>query len=95
MPYTRFDNNSVLHDEAEHDYVNQIDIPVGTDMYYIDSKSDSLSQEIIDVIKSLPQIDAVWAALENNLAKKIRKYLREEHGLLGSNNRVKGYWSKR
>ena len=86
---------NVLHDEAEHDYVNQIDIPVGTDMYYIDSKSDSLSQEIIDVIKSLPQIDAVWAALENNLAKKIRKYLREEHGLLGSNNRVKGYWSKR
>ena len=86
---------NVLHDEAEHDYVNQIEIPVGTDVHFIDSKCESLDQRVIAVIQALPKIDAVWAALENSLAKKIRKYLREEQGLLGSNNRVKGYWGKR
>lgn len=86
---------NVLHDEAEHAYIKQADTPVGTNIYYLDSKNESLAQEIVDVIAPLPKIDAVWAALENNLAKKIRKYLREEHGLLGSQNRVKGYWSSR
>lgn len=86
---------NVLHDKAEHAYVNQMDAPAGTGFYYIDSNSTSLAQEIIDIIESLPSIDAAWAALENTLAKKIRKYLREEHGLLGINNRVKGYWSKK
>ena len=64
-------------------------------MHFIDSKCESLDQRVIAVIQALPKIDAVWAALENNLAKKIRKYLREKQGLLGSNNRVKGYWGKR
>lgn len=86
---------NVLHDKAEYEYINQMDAPVGTAFYYIDYNSVSLDQEVIDIIESIPKIDGVWAALENTLAKKIRKYLREKHQLLGTKNRVKGYWSKR
>ncbi|AUZ04977.1 hypothetical protein ADP71_13610 [Vitreoscilla sp. C1] len=86
---------NVLQDEAEHAYINQIDVPAGTGLYYIDSNSAFLDQAIIDLIDSLPKIEAAWAALENTLAKKIRKHLRENHQLLGTKNRVKGYWTKR
>ena len=85
---------NVLQDQAEHIYINQINIPVGTGLYYIDSNSAFLNQEIINLIDSLPKVDAVWAALENTLAKKIRKHLRERYQLLGTKNRVKGYWSQ-
>ena len=49
-------------------------------------------KEVIEVLKGIDNIDVSWGALENNGAKQVRHYLRNERKLSGKNNRIKGYW---
>ena len=49
-------------------------------------------RQVIEVLKTIEDIEVSWGALENNGAKQVRHYLRNERNLIGKNNRVKGYW---
>ncbi|WP_230655811.1 siderophore-interacting protein [Psychrobacter sp. I-STPA10] len=49
-------------------------------------------KQVIEVLKTLDNIEVSWGALENNGAKQVRHYLRNERKLTGKNNRIKGYW---
>lgn len=46
----------------------------------------------MELLKKFTQLDQVWGALENNAAKQIRHYFRNERKLSGKNNHIKGYW---
>ena len=49
-------------------------------------------KQVIEVLKSIDDIEVSWGALENSSAKQVRHYLRNERKLTGKNNRIKGYW---
>lgn len=48
--------------------------------------------KVIEVLKAFQCIDAVWGALEDDAAKSIRYYLRNQRGLGGKQSYLKGYW---
>ncbi|OOF56243.1 hypothetical protein BKK56_04500 [Rodentibacter genomosp. 2] len=79
--------------QAEQSYLSDEAMSNVGKIHYIQSTSNATN--IIDVLKSLPQIDNVWGAFEHQNAKEVRFYLRTERGLSANQNRVKGYWIKR
>jgi NADPH-dependent ferric siderophore reductase len=75
----------------DQNYLPQTMMPANSNVHRLVGKTVS-AEEICRLLDDVPTIDAVWGALENDVAKNIRKYLREVRQLSGKQNRVKGYW---
>jgi len=60
--------------------------------YCITCAAAAQAEQAIAVLDTLEIVDTVWGALEQDAAKKIRHYLRNQRGLVGKKNHLKGYW---
>lgn len=78
--------------KEEQAYFSNHNLPKNTKVHQVVCDVDKQADRVIDILKSLPQFDVAWGALENASAKKVRHYLRNECHILGKNNRLKGYW---
>jgi len=79
-------------DQQDFDYFKDFEFPQHTQLNMVSTAVDAQAQRVIYLLQQQTQIDAVWGALENGAAKKIRHYLRNDRELQGKNNHIKGYW---
>lgn len=79
-------------DEADLDYFNNFSFPRNTVLKHVHGDVIYQAQQVIQVLEEVEHIENVWGALENNAAKRVRHYLRNQRQLLGKNNHIKGYW---
>ncbi|MFT4020492.1 MAG: SIP domain-containing protein [Acinetobacter sp.] len=79
-------------DEHDIDYFKEFKFPENTILKKISCDVAVQAEQTIHVLAECPCIDNVWGALENNAAKQIRHYLRNQRKLQGKNNHIKGYW---
>lgn len=82
----------VSTDQAEQAYFDASWMPEGMILHRIVADVANQSERIIQVLETLPLIDGAWAGLENQTAKAVRHYLRNQHQLTGKTNHVKAYW---
>lgn len=93
---------SITAHAADQAYLPDTLLPPGTRLHRISSQDGSggeggqgdVGQAIINILQTLPRIDAAWGALENHDAKTVRQWLRRTHALPGPANRIKGYWRR-
>lgn len=87
---------SIMQNEADQDYISEHHLPAGTIIHriYQDNSSQSIAEQVIAKINTLPTITATWGALETGDAKQIKKYLRDHYQLESAQNRIKGYWKR-
>ncbi|WP_343682071.1 siderophore-interacting protein [Acinetobacter baylyi] len=78
--------------ESDLDYFKNYDFPENSIIKNIVGSLENQIIEIIEILNEFEHLDNVWGALENNVAKKIRHYFRNERKLQGKNNHIKGYW---
>lgn len=83
---------SITHNDADQAYLPDEMVPERHKLFRISALN--VSQTVINLMQSMPQIDATWGAIENVDARAIRKYLKEERNLSNTHNRVKAYWRK-
>jgi len=83
---------SITQDPADQTYLNENLFPAGSQLFRFEY-SESADQ-ILTFLQQHPEIEKVWGALENQQAKTIRHYLRNERQFKAENNRVKAYWIK-
>ncbi|NHB57851.1 SIP domain-containing protein [Acinetobacter sp. 194] len=79
-------------DAADFAYFDDFKFPDQTNIKKITAAVEEQGQQSIALLKSFPQLEQVWGALENNAAKQVRHYFRNERKLAGKNNHIKGYW---
>ncbi|MDO4641754.1 MAG: SIP domain-containing protein [Neisseria sp.] len=84
---------SITTDAADQAYLPDSLLPSGSVLHRI-SGSANIAEELIGRLKTLPEINAAWGALEAQAAANVRKYLRNEVGLDSKTCRIKGYWRK-
>ncbi|PID64695.1 MAG: hypothetical protein CR962_01210 [Gammaproteobacteria bacterium] len=85
----------VSQQQNEQDYFSEKYenvLPANATIYRVVKPVAEQTEAILKVIENIDNIDGVWGALENNSAKRIRHYLRNQCGLSGKVNHVKGYW---
>lgn len=78
--------------QEEQAYLPDAVLPQGSRCYRFVGCQEQLSQALLTCLKEQDNIDTAWGAMESQVAKKIRSYLRNEYGLTGRNNRIKAYW---
>lgn len=83
---------SITQDPADKHYLDNLPLPAGTIVHHVHGTGGTVHDKVIQLIRDLGDIDVSWGAMEHKDAKLIRKYLREERGLEGKANRIKGYW---
>lgn len=86
---------SITTDKEDQHYLDDLVLPEGTEVFHVAGGHTHVHATVIDLIRQMPDIEVAWGALENNDAKQIRKYLREERKLEGKTNRLKGYWKRK
>lgn len=86
---------SITSDTQDSIYLDTVIKPAGTQIHHVQGNTDDVHDKVIALIRTIPDLDVAWGALENNDAKRIRKYLREERHLEGKTNRIKGYWKRK
>ncbi|WP_445116705.1 SIP domain-containing protein [Acinetobacter sp. WZC-1] len=79
-------------DEVDFAYFDDYVFPEKANIKKITGIVNEQGQKTIELLRLLTQLDQVWGALENNAAKQIRHYFRNERKLAGKNNHIKGYW---
>lgn len=77
---------------CEQDYFPEQAFAPGTVVHRIVCAASEQAEQVIQVLQSLAAIEAVWGALENEAAKTVRRYLRNERALAGKYSHLKGYW---
>lgn len=82
----------VSANDDEQDYFHSGLFPENTEIHRVVCAVDEQGEKVIDVLRSVEHIDAVWGALESDAAKTIRHYLRNQRGLEGKKSHLKGYW---
>lgn len=85
----------VSQQQSEQDYFSEKyenELPANVTIHRVVKPVAYQTEAILKVIENIDNIDGVWGALENNCAKHIRHYLRNQRGLSGKVNHVKGYW---
>jgi len=78
--------------ERDLDYFDDYDFPKNTLLKTITRPVEEQAAQVLNLLENSSEIDAVWGAMENNTAKKIRHYIRNERKLQGKKNHIKGYW---
>lgn len=56
---------------------------------------DGQGEKVIELLEKIAPVDAVWGAMEADVAALIRHYLRDQRGLTGRQNYLRGYWKLR
>ncbi|GAA5011647.1 hypothetical protein GCM10023206_19900 [Acinetobacter puyangensis] len=79
-------------DIRDHAYFDHFNFPPQSEIYKISSQTSLQAEKVIAILKQKTLIENVWGALENEAAKQIRHYLRNQRQLKGKNNHIKGYW---
>lgn len=79
-------------DAVDYAYFATYPFPEKTDIRKITGTVEQQGQKTIELLSTLTDVDQVWGALENNAAKQVRHYFRNERKLTGKNNHIKGYW---
>lgn len=82
--------------EAEKSYFNDCKFPENTHFEWIVCNYDQQLQKILAKVDEFSQsgISLVWGALEANIAKKIRVFLRTQLAMDNKKTILKGYWTK-
>lgn len=78
--------------DSEQAYFTAQSFPDNSNVIRITCPPKTQGERCLAVINTLPQIDTAWGALEDNAAKTIRHYLRNQRGLNGKVNRITAYW---
>lgn len=73
-------------------YFDDFSFPEGTRLHIVTASCEEQGDRVVEHLKTISRIDVSWGALENEAAKTIRHYLRNERKLSGEHNRVKAYW---
>lgn len=82
----------ITQDAKDQNYLSEDILPTDTLLYRY-AAHDGVIKKVIDQVGALAyKIDCAWGGLEVSQAKAIKKYLRENHQLMGQVNHVKGYW---
>lgn len=85
------DNSKATHGNDDNDkIINKL--PKGAHVHRIVGHYSEQGTKTIEILKNIENIEASWGALENNAAKIVRHYLRNERELSGKQNHIKGYW---
>lgn len=71
---------------------NPMELPKGVTLIRITCSPKQQGERVINALQGIPSIDGVWGAFENESAKQVRHYLRNQRGLKGKTNHIKGYW---
>lgn len=79
-------------DALDFAYFDDFSFPKNTNLQKITGAVHEQGSQTVELLKTFDQLDQVWGALENNAAKQIRHYFRNERKLTGKNNHIKGYW---
>ncbi|MFI8037575.1 SIP domain-containing protein, partial [Acinetobacter baumannii] len=79
-------------DAVDFAYFDDFSFPENTNLQKITGAVHEQGSQTVELLKTFDQLDQVWGALENNAAKQIRHYFRNERKLSGKNNHIKGYW---
>ena len=79
-------------DAVDYAYFATYPFPEKTDIRKITVNVEQQGQKIIELLSTFTDLEQVWGALENNAAKQVRHYFRNERKLTGKNNHIKGYW---
>lgn len=79
-------------DAADFAYFDDFSFPENSNLQKITRSVNEQGSQTVELLKTFTQLDQVWGALENNAAKQIRHYFRNERKLAGRNNHIKGYW---
>lgn len=78
--------------EAEQAYFEDDFFPESSQVTRIVCDYKQQGEKVIERLKAIDNIETAWGALENESAKAIRYYLRNERQLKGKSNRIKAYW---
>ncbi|WP_261842191.1 siderophore-interacting protein [Aliamphritea ceti] len=79
----------------EQSYFDEVELPENTKMHKIICPAEQQAEEALSILKHLNSLDVVWAALEAEAAKTIRRYFRNDRNISGKHNHTKGYWRLR
>lgn len=79
--------------QAEQNYFSADMLPEGATLHRIVCPAEAQADQVLEQLNALETIDAVWAALESEMAKKIRHYLRNTRQVIGKSNHTKAYWN--
>lgn len=79
-------------DEQDLDYFKTYRFPENAIIKKVIGSVENQGVQTIEVLREHEKLENVWGALENNAAKQIRHYFRNERKLAGKNNHIKGYW---
>lgn len=79
--------------QAEQKYFSGDMLPEGSVLQRIVCPVDMQADKVLERLESLERIDAIWAALESDSAKRVRHYLRNTRHIVGKNNHTKAYWN--
>ncbi|SUA54748.1 Siderophore-interacting protein [Oligella ureolytica] len=84
----------VLHtDKADLTYFDDLKQPLGTVYYHARYQGAEQAKPVLDVLRSIEHLDGAWGGLEREEAKAVRHYVRNEFGVEGRKNYIKGYWA--
>lgn len=78
--------------EADQAYFEDDFFPESSQVTRIVCDYKQQGEKVIESLKAVTNIETAWGALENESAKNIRYYLRNERQLKGKSNRIKAYW---
>lgn len=73
-------------------YFDEFSFPENTTLHKIVCDVHQQAEQTIQALAPFSLISSVWGALENNAAKQIRHYFRNQRGLQAKHNHIKGYW---
>lgn len=79
-------------EQQDLDYFKEFSFPENTILKKIICDVAVQAEQTLQILEEFSSIDNVWGALENNAAKQIRHYFRNQRALQGKNNHIKGYW---
>lgn len=80
----------ITNEEEEKKYLDEVQNKSYNVHYLLNS--DDLHATLIQTIERLDKIESVWGALEKNISKELKKYIRNTLEIKSKNNRVIGYW---
>ncbi|WP_432452575.1 SIP domain-containing protein [Agarivorans sp. QJM3NY_29] len=78
--------------KEQQNYFSEDSLPRGAQLHRVVCAEQEQATEVLRILRSLDNIDAVWAALESSSATKVRHYLRNQRHIKGKNNHTKAYW---
>ncbi|WP_432785967.1 hypothetical protein AAEX37_00080 [Oligella sp. MSHR50489EDL] len=80
-------------DKADIDYFKEVAIPEGTIFHYVPYEGDAQAEPVLEILQKIERIDGAWGGFERESAKEVRHYVRNERGIDGKKNHIKGYWA--